>query len=399
MDHPTLPDRFALGDDLNWEAPWIAISVWVELPFWLMVSNTSLIIQVCGHDFPVALHDNYFELFAESAHDSRNTVIYRGPFKEREKFSDAVKQIQKDNPMVPFMWRKCKTIVKIGTRCNEDVWNTAIALTGKNSVDLYLRELCRAHFPVLNQLIQRYRLATYDYFAFEVAPWDVPRWLIERNGGAVSATLVPYRAWDIKPPIFSSLTNPGPPKPYELISGEDLRTKLSASATPGEFELLDALNLMERGDYSGAVRRVTTAIEVVVEAALAKEIEVLDGREAARKFLSDTQTKFDRRVAKYEQITKRTISEGSRGQLRETRKLRHRIVHQGYRIVAGDRGTAQRSVDTGRWIFNWFENDEERKKVREKHIAFRSLGRDIEWGTFKTDITPEGVVVFQRPLS
>jgi hypothetical protein len=155
---------------------------------------------------------------------------------------------------------------------------------------------------------------------------------------------------------------------------------------------------MERGDYSGAVRRVTTAIEVVVEAALAKEIEVLDGREAARKFLSDTQTKFDRRVAKYEQITKRTISEGFRGQLRETRRLRHRIVHQGYRIVAGDRGAAQRSVDTGRWIFNWFENDEERKNVREKHIAFRSLGRDIEWGTFETDITPEGVVVFQRPL-
>jgi hypothetical protein len=40
---------------------------------------------------------------------------------------------------------------------------------------------------------------------------------------------------------------------------------------------------MERGDYSGAVRRVTTVIEVVVKAAVAREIEKAEGKAAAQK--------------------------------------------------------------------------------------------------------------------
>jgi hypothetical protein len=54
---------------------------------------------------------------------------------------------------------------------------------------------------------------------------------------------------------------------------------------------------------------------------------------------------------------------------------------------------APQAIDTGRWIFNWFENDEERKKVREKRIGFRSLGRDMTYGLFPSRISPEGVVV------
>jgi hypothetical protein len=74
---------------------------------------------------------------------------------------------------------------------------------------------------------------------------------------AVRCILVPYRGWDDRPPEM-----------FHLIDGEQLHDQLNTESTPGEFELLDALNLIERGDYSGAVRRVTTAIEVVVEAVL-----------------------------------------------------------------------------------------------------------------------------------
>jgi vacuolar-type H+-ATPase subunit C/Vma6 len=35
---------------------------------------------------------------------------------------------------------------------------------------------------------------------------------------------------------------------------------------------MDSLNFMERGDYSGAVRRITTAIEAQTEAALRQEL-------------------------------------------------------------------------------------------------------------------------------
>ena len=178
---------------------------------------------------------------------------------------------------------------------------------------------------------------------------------------------------------------------YKLIETPELEGAISARGTQGELELLDALNLMERGDYSGAVRRVTTAIEVVVEAAVAREIETAEGKAAAAKFLQGTRMQFPARVKRYETLSGRSFTLGSA--LKDIRALRTRIVHGGYRITSGERGDAQRKVDTGRWIFNWFEDDEQRRRVREGRIAFRSLGRDIMSGVFRSEITLEGVIV------
>lgn len=388
----TLPTSFALGQDLNWGAAWIDVNLWVELPFWLMVNDTKLTVEQEGHSFPVTLHEAYFECYGGALTDSRNTAFYRGPLKPFDKMSIDIQKIRQDNPNAPFMWRKCKTVVKIATRSNIEAWEAAISEEPRrSSITQYLIELCRAHIPVINKLVQGYRLATYDYFAFEVSPWDVPRWLVERDNKGASALLVPYRGWDVKPSIFEAPDRA--PVPYQLIKADDLNLKSAESASRGELELLDALNFMERGDYSGAVRRITTAIEVMVEAALSHEINAAEGEQAATKFLKDTQTRFDRRVTKYEELTKRKLSEGSRKSLGETRKLRHRIVHGGYRITSGERGRAQRSIDTGRWIYNWFENDPVRRKIREQRPAFRSLGRDLIYGVFRSRITPDGVVV------
>jgi hypothetical protein len=96
-------------------------------------------------------------------------------------------------------------------------------------------------------------------------------------------------------------------------------------------------------------------------------------------------------VTKYQTLTGRTLPSPLEKTLSETRKLRHRIVHGGHRIAACERGIAQKSVDTGRWTFNWFENDQGRQQLREKRIAFRSLGRD--YSIFPARITPDGVVV------
>jgi hypothetical protein len=82
--------------------------------------------------------------------------------------------------------------------------------------------------------------------------------------------------------------------------------------------------------------------------------------------------------------------------LNETRTLRHKIVHAGYRITSAEHGKASRAVDTGRWIFNWFENDDARRVEREKRIAFRSLGRDLTYGIFLAEITRDGVSVTPR---
>jgi hypothetical protein len=130
-----------------------------------------------------------------------------------------------------------------------------------------------------------------------------------------------------------------------------------------------------------------------VEAVVRKSVEEKEGARTAVRFLKDTETNFPRRVSKYEELSGRSLPDVLRKELQVTRKLRHRIVHRGYRIGPSDRGRAQKAVDTVRWIFNWFENDKTRFEVRDKKIAFRSLGRDTAAGIFPTTITPEGVVV------
>ena len=360
-----------------------------------MVDNTTMVVPFDGHEFQVSIHDNYYELFFGECMDSRMSTVYRGPRKRREELPPTVKDLMATRPDGPYVWRKCKTYLKVESRCNESVWNAAgeEGMPRVNEAKLYFSELCRAHIPVINSLIRAYRLSTYDYFAFEVSPWDVPRWGVERDGHTETATLVSYRDWDGKPVIFKSIDMPDQPEVYKLIDANDLRGQISLVATAGEFELLDALNLMERGDYSGAVRRVTTAIEVIVEAVAGKAVEVASGRPAAESFLKETRMRFDERVKRYQKLTGRNAPKPLLNTLKETRDLRHKIVHGGYRIGPGERGKAQKAVDTSRWLFNWFENDDGRRDIREKRIALRSLGRDLTAGIFSPKITPEGVLL------
>jgi hypothetical protein len=255
-----------------------------------------------------------------------------------------------------------------------------------------MNNLCAAHIPVVNKLIRTYRLATYDFFPFEVSPWDIPYWYVEKQQHSALCCLVPYRNWDHKP--VSMVAGPDGRRPfYQLIEAPQLVESISDKFTPGELELLDAINLMERGNYSDAVRRITTAIEVIVEAVLYDLVEQHDGKEAALKFLKDTRMNFAKRIKKYEALSRRQLGDGQNNELTRTRNLRHQIVHGAYRISPGERGNAQRSVDTGRWIFNWFENDEQRRNVRETRIAFRSLGRDMLSTIFRPQITLEGVLL------
>ena len=390
-----IPDSYAVGDRLKWDAPWAEVRVWTELPFWLMVDNCAINVQFEGHSFPIEIQDNYFELYAGAAADSGNTVLYRGPYKERKDLSLPLQEAIASRPEGPYMWRKCKTYLKVGTRCNEDVLQAMREQEAprRNEASIYLSELCRAHIPVINKLIQSYRVATYDYFAFEVSPWEVPHWSVERSAASETATLVSYRDWDVKPFIYDDLFNPTKRETYQLIQSADLSSNVDVVPTPGELELLDALNLMERGDYSGAVRRVTTAIEVVVEDVTGKAVEAARGKVEAERFLKATRMRFDERVKEYQNLSARTMRAATLKILAETRKLRHRIVHGGYRIGPDKRGEAQKAVDTGRWMFNWFENDVAKKDIREKRIAYRSLGRDLSAGMFRPRITAAGVVL------
>lgn len=379
-----LPDLS--GVDLG--SPLVDVVLRVELPFWVMVDNSELEIEYSGHRFRVTCNDNTWELHGGFVSDAKYGVLYQGRHRNNDDLSASIRQLLEDDPDLSMVWRKTKTVIRMNAKCHVSAWQ---AEDDYFPALLYREELCRAYIPVLNRFIQVYRLATYDYFAFEVSPWDVPLWHIENDGVSATVRLVPYRGWDTKPAMFERRDEA--PTQYQLIDSAGLAAEVGRVAFPGEFELLDALNLMERGDYSGAVRRVTTAVEVAVEHAAKRIIEASEGAQAARDFVKQTWNDFVKRLNVLEAKSGRTVPRVLRSEFHKTRNLRMRIVHEAHRISSNDRGAAQKAVDTGRWFFNWVEDDDARRAVRESRIAYRSLGRDTTYGAFRTEVTAQGIVV------
>jgi hypothetical protein len=258
--------------------------------------------------------------------------------------------------------------------------------------------LCEAYLPVVNELIQRYRLITYDYFAYEVSPWDVPIWRLKYRDVGYNAVLVPYKSWDGVPvtiergkaaddrPIVRKLEWPTP---------AELTNASSDQATPGEFDLLDARSLMERGDYTSAVRRAVTAIEAVLAWALLCELEKRHPPEEAARILRRTDNNFPARLAYWRNLASPNISQGEFDEFEQTRRIRHEIVHKSRRLTQDDRGRAQRAVDTGRWLYNKIEAKPHRARVRD-YGSIKSVGRTALAPRFATTVEPDGTIVVGR---
>jgi hypothetical protein len=292
--------------------------------------------------------DDFSELFAGEVTDSRRTSLYIGP-EEYERVHPEIRAELERQQIAP-VWRPCKSVVRIHSRANSDVLDAvADAEVGpprSREAQYYLQALCEAHLPILNRLIQGYRLHTYDFFAHEVSPWDVPVWYVHRPGaGAKQVVLFDYAAWDRKPqigPMGGDLVT------YRLTIPPDLQEALDTLApTPGEFELLDALNLMERGDYTGAVRRVTTAIEAVVEDVLRKQLATRYSDQEVEKRLMASRNDFPGRVRQYCKLSGRQLPEALSDDLDQTRARRHEIVHRADRITFADRGSAHQDRPSG----------------------------------------------------
>jgi hypothetical protein len=378
-----------VGQELDWNADTTPVQLRVELPYWLMIPDCTQDVEVNGHKFAVHICAHHEEVYANVVLDSRSSCINIGPPKPLS----PVLQKAIDKSGATILPRKCKTVVTIHSDCNKDVI-AASSEKGrrKKSAYMYLKSFCEAHFEVINRLIQQYRLSTYDYFAYELSPWDAPIWFVCSGGGYVRIVLQEYVEWDRKP----MLTNrSGARWEYKLIEPSELQAAMAFQPSAGEFDLMDALNLMERGDYSGAVRRLATAIEVQTEFALRQELLKNHSKEDTEKLLKNTENDFPGRFRQYLKLSRRKLPDRLDRELDMTRALRRSIVHDGKRIPFNQRGQAQRSVDTGRWIFNWLENQPARFDVREKKIGMRSLGRHFSF--YNAEITPAGVIV-HKPI-
>lgn len=377
---------YYFGQELDWDAERIPVVLLVELPYWLMIPDSSLTININGYVFNIEISDHFHELYGSEVFDSRITCAYIGPLEKVDK--DICQETIKMN--TPILWRKCKTVVKIHSLCNGDVFKTK-GEKHESVAELYLKTFCEAHIEVLNKLIQNYRLATYDYFPFEVYPWTVPIWWITTGTtNSFKLCLLDYKKWDYKPVLRG---NNQEKHVYNLISPNDLQQSfLKNEPSPGEYDLLDALNFMERGDYNGAVRRITTAIEVLVESLLIERLKEIYEEQEVHKIFKKVKNNFPGKLNKYIELSGRTLDEWIEPELKKIRDLRHEIVHAAVRISFNNRGLAQEKVDKGRWIYNWFENKEEKKVVREQRIGMRSLGRHLP-SAFNYEITSQGVII------
>ncbi len=383
----SIPQTYWIGQELDWESPSIPVDLRVELPFWIMVPDCAQDVNVNGHKFRVEIIDCYVEIYAYAVTDSRDTCVHFGP---PWPLSSELKEALKKSHTRALI-RKCKTVLRIHSACNKDVLVPAKQSSKRSrSVLHYLNSFCAAHIEVVNRLIQQYRLATYDYFAYEVSPWDVPIWFMGSGGDALKIVLQDYRAWDEKPVMYSNITDTKG-EPYNLIDVAELQSAMGIEPSAGEYELLDALNFMERGDYSDAVRRIATAIEVQLESVLRQELLKIYTVAEVDKKLQASENDFPGRLRQYQKLSRRKLSAALGKELETNRNIRHSIVHNAYRIPFSHSEQTQRVIDTGRWIFNWLENRPTRMDIREKLIGKRSLGR--HYSLFNAEITPVGVIV------
>lgn len=402
------PESYAFGDTIDWSSSLMETFLYVELPFWLMVSPGSITVCVSGLDFQVEVCGPWMEVFGKEITDSRVSCFHQGPQQEDYEppptFKSAMDQTFKsamDQLKLTWMRRNCKAVLRLRGCAHNDAFRATREDERpgvRSEREAYWASLCEAHLPVVNEVIQRYRLATYDYFAYEVSAWDVPVWYIKHGGEGFRALLLPYKGWDAKPVTIEDGDSPGSPprvRQFEWASLAEISETPSDNATPGEFELLDARSLMERGDYTGAVRRTVTAIEAVLGWALLNELKKNhDDAEAAER-LARTDNDFPGRLAQWRKLANPAISQNECDSFEETRKIRHEIVHRGRRLVHNDRGRAQRAVDTGRWLYNKIEGNPDRARLRDRNVL-KSAGRVALAPRFSSTVTTHGIVL--KPL-
>lgn len=186
-----------------------------------------------------------------------------------------------------------------------------------------------------------------------------------------------------------------PPRPFRFTDVVTLLETIPTDATPGELELLDARSLMERGDYTGAVRRTATALEAVVGWALAAALRNHHDEAEVQRRVTASMNDFPGRLRQWLKLTAVQVPEQLVDELEVTRSLRHDIVHRARRVSAAERGVAQRCVDTGRWLFNFIEQEPVRRDLRERRGVLRSVGRSALAPRFPVEVSSDGARVVQ----
>lgn len=254
----------------------------------------------------------------------------------------------------------------------------------------------------MNKLITSYRSTSYDPYAVEVSEWDVPLWWAERDGLWVRIGLMPY--WDSDE--YPNLGKFGTTEKtlVAATSVDAIQAQAMESVAAGKLELLDALSLSYRGRFGDAIRSAVTAIEVALEAQLAKLLKE-KGRtdEQIQRRLGETRNSFVDRLAEFEKESRRRLPgpllsiipyiNGVRlkEELDWVRELRHKVVHEGTRIDVSESRSMSRAMETMTWLFDWLSWDDAHRSQAGIHNVWFGAMRGRQMLPFS--YTDSGVVV------
>jgi hypothetical protein len=410
--------KAATADELKYDGERVPINLVVELPFWLMTPDASVSLTFEGATVDAHIRSDFVEVGNSSRfHDSRINLEYIGP-------SWGAPVGPSYGPRKDLVLRQQRTVLVFDAQAlREAMEATQLAHKEKaptpkaersrqrriNGADRYFQTLAIAHLPFVNQLVMSYRAVSQDPFAFDVSTWDVPLWWAEHDDILVRINLMPYKDSDEYPATRNATT--GQRSAYYAIDTDSLRNQLTSPVPPSFVELLDAKSLLRRGRYNEAVRATVTAIEVEFESQLRRlyrERGETDEQINAR--LNESKLSFMDRVDEWEQLTQRRlpgprISEYPhlnglrlRNELINTRLLRHRIVHEGYRITVLSKGQANRAVDALTWLHEWLTGRDNYSEQHTRNGALFSaiFGMTFEFGLMRFEYTTAGVVVRGR---
>jgi hypothetical protein len=401
-----MPSSFHLGMPLKWDSSHVAVDLYVELPFWLLIPSASSFytVSVEATSIEIEVCQELYEI--STGHQSRSS---HSSFLAYDRITETTQadldqRIQQAAGAITY--RALKTVLCIRTQALNDA---VVAYTEANTQRrqhgfVYLQTLAYAHIPILNRLINAYQRISEDPFAHEVADWELPFWVLRAKDKWLGIPVIPYLTYDQYPYICDF---PGNRTAIALATEQQVKDSLVGEPIPGHIELIEAWGLYYRGQYGDAIRLLATSIEISLEYVFKKLLQQKGhSRDQIESRLEETFNDFESRLNDYLNMARRRLPgpilsvipyiNGVRykQELDRNRKLRHKVVHEGLRFDKKMAGSIQRAMETTTWLFRWLNESAGRPlgQIPGKGIYGALNGRPA----FRWNYTASGVII-QNP--
>lgn len=352
------------------------ITAYIELPFWLRIADNFEVGYDDGHKLIV--RNNFWKLWIYEIRNDYKTLLYIGPkdffYRDNSKLQKQIKEkiIKKE---IPALWQRCRTVIEVKWRDK----NFAETLKRENKfwIKKYIFQIL---FPHLNEFIEKYRMLTFDQMVYKISPWDIPVVFFKiNNEPAYSINTYDYLSWN-EIPMVGEYGKPNTLKPFYLISEPEKTWKNYDNFQKRfsyEMELLDAYNYKIRGDYESAIRRAVTAFEILLdkkikEALMRKGVPEKEAEdEIENNYLWRNKKKlfYDATGKKLEDVLSNELT----NIVEEARTLRHKIVHEGKKILPSERGKVRFFLDHLRFAINSLEENPDYSLKRDKMLLKSNL--------------------------